>query len=98
MGQIGDIGMGLANLVGRVTERRIEPFELNDPTAMTPTPTLILFVAIFWTLPASLAVIAYRRNESFLKDLKTSVHHSTERALNAIRVEQAWLRLDVEPK
>jgi hypothetical protein len=61
---------------------------------MTPTPTLILFVALFWTLPASLAVIAYRRNESSLKNLKTSVHHSIERALNAIRVEQAWLQLD----
>ena len=62
---------------------------------MTPTPTLILFVALFWTLPASLAVIAYRRNESSLKNLKISVHHSIERALNAIRVEQAWLQLDV---
>jgi len=62
---------------------------------MTPTPTFILFVALFWTLPASLAVIAYRRNESSLKNLKMSVHHSVERALNAIRVEQAWLRLDV---
>jgi hypothetical protein len=62
---------------------------------MTPTPTLLLFVALFWTLPASLAVIAYRRNESSLEKLKQSVHHSVERALNAIRVEQAWLRLDV---
>ena len=62
---------------------------------MTPTPTLILFVALFWTLPASLAVIAYRRNESSVEKLKQSVHHSVERALNAIRVEQAWLRLDV---
>lgn len=62
---------------------------------MTPTPSLILFVALFWTLPASLAVIAYRRNESSIKTLKQSVHHSVERALNAIRVEQAWLRLDV---
>ncbi len=62
---------------------------------MTPTPTLLLFVALFWTLPASLAVIAYRRNESSLETLKTSVRHSIERALNTIRVEQAWLRLDV---
>lgn len=62
---------------------------------MTPTPTLILSVALFWTLPASLAVLAYRRNENSIKDLKASVHHSVERALNAIRVEQAWLRLDV---
>jgi hypothetical protein len=62
---------------------------------MTPTPTLILFVALFWTLPASLAVLAYRRNESSLDTLKQSVHHSVERALNTIRVEQAWLRLDV---
>ncbi len=62
---------------------------------MTPTPSLILFVALFWTLPASLAVLAYRKNESFLQNIKTSVHHSVERALNAIRVEQAWLRLDV---
>lgn len=62
---------------------------------MTPTPSLILFVALFWTVPASLAVLAYRQNESFLQDVKMSVHHSVERALNSIRVEQAWLRLDV---
>jgi hypothetical protein len=62
---------------------------------MTPTPTLLLFVFLFWTLPASLAVLVYRRSESSFANLKTSVHHSVERALNAIRVEQAWLRLDV---
>jgi hypothetical protein len=61
---------------------------------MTPTPTLLLFVFLFWTIPASLAVLAYRRSESSFDTLKASVHHSVERALNAIRVEQAWLRLD----
>jgi hypothetical protein len=61
---------------------------------MTPTPTLLLFVALFWTLPASVAVLAYRRNESSLERLRTSVHHSIERALNSIRAEQARLQLD----
>jgi hypothetical protein len=62
---------------------------------MTPTPSLILLVALFWTLPASLAVLAYRQNENFLQNVQATVHRSVERALNAIRVEQAWLRLDV---
>ena len=42
---------------------------------MTPTPTFILLVALFWTLPASAAVLAYRRHGSSLENLKRSVTH-----------------------
>ena len=61
---------------------------------MTPTPTLLLVVAIFWTLPASVAAYAYRRNETDLGALKSSVHHSVERALNAIRTEETRVPVD----
>jgi hypothetical protein len=61
---------------------------------MTLTPTLLLVVALVWTLPASLAAVAYRRNEDGLRTLETSVHHSVERALNQIRAEQTRLQFD----
>lgn len=61
---------------------------------MTPTPTLLLVVALFWTLPASIAAYAYRRNEHAVEGLKTSVHHSIERGLNSIRAENARLHVD----
>jgi hypothetical protein len=47
---------------------------------MTPTPTLILLVALFWTLPASAAVLAYRKHESSIEKAKTSVHSAIENA------------------
>lgn len=56
---------------------------------MTPTPLFLLFVALFWTLPASLAAYAYRRNEYSLSALQSSIHHSIERGLNSVRAEQA---------
>lgn len=61
---------------------------------MTPTPTVLLLVALFWTLPASLAVLAYRRNENSVEKLKVSIHHSIERALNSIRAQAARLQMD----
>lgn len=30
---------------------------------MTPTPTVLLLVALFWTLPATTAVLVYRMQE-----------------------------------
>jgi len=40
---------------------------------MTPTLSLILMVALFWTLPASAAVLAYRKHGSSIDNLKRSV-------------------------
>jgi hypothetical protein len=37
---------------------------------MTPTPTFILLVALFWTLPASVATLTYRRHGSFVENVK----------------------------
>lgn len=41
--------------------------------AMTPTLPLILLTAIFWTLPASVAVLLYRTHGSSLEKLRRSI-------------------------
>jgi hypothetical protein len=61
---------------------------------MTPSLNLLLFVAIFWTLPASVAVIAYRRHDSSMEKLKTSVRHSVAPVLDALRTDEAKAGLD----
>ena len=40
---------------------------------MTPTLPLILLTAIFWTLPASVAVLLYRTHGSSLEKLRRSI-------------------------
>ena len=40
---------------------------------MTPTPTVLLLVALFWTLPASAAVLVYRKHGSSLENVKASL-------------------------
>lgn len=55
---------------------------------MTPSLTLILFVALFWTLPASLAVLAYRRHDSSVAKLKASIRRSVEPVLSLARTEE----------
>jgi len=40
---------------------------------MTPTPTVLLLVALFWTLPASAAALVYRTHEGSLEEIKASV-------------------------
>jgi hypothetical protein len=62
---------------------------------MTPSLSLILFVAIFWTLPASAAAIAYRRYDGSIEDLKDSVFGSTGPTLNVARTDEAKAGLDV---
>ncbi len=37
---------------------------------MTPTPTVILLIALFWTLPATSAVLFYRRHGSSMENVK----------------------------
>ena len=61
---------------------------------MTPSLSLILFVAIFWTLPASAAVLAYRRHDSSLEKLKASVRRSADPILSALHTDDAKAGLD----
>lgn len=61
---------------------------------MTPSLTVLLAVAFFWTLPASLAVIAYRRHDSSVAKLKASIRRSLQSALNVARTEEAKAGLD----
>jgi len=61
---------------------------------MAPSLTLILAVALFWTLPASTAVIAYRKHDSSMEKLKASVLDSVNRALHIPRTEEAKAGLD----
>jgi hypothetical protein len=46
---------------------------------MTPTPILLLTVAVFWTLPASAAAYAYRRNGGTLASLATDLKRAGRR-------------------
>jgi len=61
---------------------------------MTPSLTLILCVALFWTLPASAAVIAYRRHDSSIEKLKASLFGSADRTLHIPRTEEAKAGID----
>lgn len=61
---------------------------------MTPSLSLILYVALFWTLPASAAAIAYRRYDGSIEDLKASVFDSTKPTVNLARTENAKAGLD----
>jgi hypothetical protein len=45
---------------------------------MTPTPTVLLLVALFWTLPASAVVLTYRTHDSSIKNMKASLRRSVE--------------------
>jgi hypothetical protein len=56
---------------------------------MTPSLTLILFVALFWTLPATTAALAYRRHDSSVEKLMDSVRRSVAPILSAPRTEEA---------
>lgn len=61
---------------------------------MTPSLTLILFVALFWTLPASLAVLTYRRHGSSVARMTESVRRSMEPVLDLAHTEEAKARLE----
>lgn len=61
---------------------------------MTPTPTLILFIAVFWTLPASLAVLAYRESGSSIANMKAALSRALNDATSVFTTEEASARLD----
>jgi hypothetical protein len=52
---------------------------------MTPTPTLLLFVALFWTLPASAAVLVYRKYGSSVENVKAAVQHQVDRVVEGLQ-------------
>lgn len=56
---------------------------------MTPSLSLILFVALFWTLPATTAILAYRRHDSSVEKLMDSVRRSVAPILSTPRTEEA---------
>lgn len=55
---------------------------------MTPTPTLLLFVALFWTLPASAAALVYRRHDNSLGNVKVAVQRQLDRVVEGLQEPQ----------
>jgi hypothetical protein len=45
---------------------------------MTPTSTVLLLVALLWTLPATTAVLVYRKYGSSLDNVKASLSRTAE--------------------
>jgi hypothetical protein len=52
---------------------------------MTPTPVVLLIVALFWTLPASAAVLAYRRHGSSVENVKAAVRRRLSRLAEGLQ-------------
>ena len=55
---------------------------------MTPTPTFLLLVALFWTLPASAAVLVYRRHGNSLENVKAAVQRRLDRMAESLQEPQ----------
>jgi hypothetical protein len=55
---------------------------------MTPTPTLILFVALFWTLPATSAVLFYRKHGSSMENVKDVLRYRLNRVVESTQQTQ----------
>ena len=55
---------------------------------MTPTPTVLLLVALFWTLPASAAVLVYRRHDNALSNVKVAVQRQLDRVAEGLQEPQ----------
>jgi hypothetical protein len=55
---------------------------------MTPTPTVLLLVALFWTLPASTAVFVYRKHGSSLENVKADAQHRFDHVMQALQRPQ----------
>ena len=61
---------------------------------MTPSLTLLLCVALFWTLPASVAVLAYRRHDNDVEKMKASMRHSITSLVAPPGTDETKARLD----
>lgn len=85
-------GMGFDSLMGRALEETHclaqSNYTQEPPDAMTPTPTLLLFVALFWTLPASAAAYLYRTNGNSFKNLRSAVQAQLVHVTNGIEEHQ----------
>lgn len=69
--------------------------------AMTPTWTLILLVFVFWTYPATAAVIAYRIHGSSMENVKSAFKTSlndASKALSLDAIDLDSLNLRVQPE
>ena len=60
---------------------------------MTPTWSLILLVFVFWTYPATAAVIAYRLHGSSMENVKSAFKTSINDASRALGIDS--LSLDI---
>lgn len=54
---------------------------------MTPTPSFILLVAIFWAFPASAAVLTYRMYGSSMENVRDAFKISIRDASNALNLQ-----------
>lgn len=57
-------------------------------SAMTPTPTVLLLVALFWTLPATTAVVMYRTHGNSLANVTAAVRRRFDRVTEALQFPQ----------
>lgn len=55
---------------------------------MTPTPTVLLLVALFWTLPATTAVLVYRTHGNSLANVTAAVRRRFDRVTEALQHPQ----------
>jgi hypothetical protein len=60
---------------------------------MTPTWTLLLFAFVFWTYPATAAVIVYRLHGSSVENVKDALRTSFQAAAEALRLDLPSLRV-----
>lgn len=71
------VGTALASFIERNCKGRISltrSAHIKTPhIAMTPTPTVLLIVALFWTLPASAAALVYQQNDDAHTTTKASL-------------------------
>jgi len=61
---------------------------------MTPTPTLILFIALFWTLPATGAVLFYRKHGSSMENVKEVLRYRLNRFSESLQKTQPQTQFD----
>lgn len=61
---------------------------------MTPSVTLLVYVLIFWTLPASCAAVIYQRSDLSLRRLMAPIGRSVMRTLKQFRRKEAPVGID----
>lgn len=61
---------------------------------MTPSLSLLLYVALFWTLPATTAVIVYRRHDNSFSKVRKSIGQTFAPLVEPARPEKAKATVD----